>query len=136
MTNVYENCPVFESDRYLLRFVDEDDSDDLLRVYSDKNVLLFFNSDNCDGDNFYYPIRAKMEKAIAFWRQSYMTGWFVRWTIIDKTISQAIGSIEMFHRCADDDFNHAGVLRLDLRSDYEKSRTDSGYSCFVSSFCL
>ena len=24
--------------------------DDLLKVYSDKNALPFFNSDNCDGD--------------------------------------------------------------------------------------
>ena len=27
----------------------------------------------------------------------------------------------MFHRTADDAFNHVGVLRLDVRSDYEKS---------------
>jgi RimJ/RimL family protein N-acetyltransferase len=121
MSNVYENCPVFESDRYLLRFVDEADAADLLKVYCDKNALPFFNSDNCDGDNFYYPSREKMEKAIAFWLQSYKTGWFVRWTIIDKTISKAIGSIEMFHRHADDDFDDVGVLRLDLRSDYEKA---------------
>ncbi len=121
MSNVYENCPVFESDRYLLRFVDEADAADLLKVYCDKNALPFFNSDNCDGDNFYYPSREKMEKAIAFWLQSYKTGWFVRWAIIDKTISKAIGSIEMFHRHADDDFDDVGVLRLDLRSDYEKA---------------
>ena len=27
----------------------------------------------------------------------------------------------MFHRTANDDFNDVGVLRLDVRSDYEKS---------------
>ncbi|MBR5683779.1 MAG: N-acetyltransferase [Ruminococcus sp.] len=121
MKNVYENCPVFESNRFLLRFVIQEDTDDLLEVYSDKNALPFFNSDNCDGDNFYYPDTDRMKNAIDFWLRSYETKWFVRWTIIDKTCSKAIGTIEMFHRFADDDFNHAGVLRLDVRSNYEKS---------------
>ena len=34
----------------------------------------------------------------------------------------------MFHRVADDDFNNAGVLRLDVGSDYEK--TDILYNLF------
>ena len=55
MTNVYERCPQIENEKYLLRFVEKKDADDLLKVYSDKNTLPFFNSDNCDGDNFYYP---------------------------------------------------------------------------------
>lgn len=42
-----------------MRFVSEDDTDDLSEVYSDKNALPFFNSDNCDGDNFYYADRRK-----------------------------------------------------------------------------
>ena len=33
----------------------------------------------------------------------------------------AIGTIELFHRTAEDFFNHTGVIRLDLRSDFEKS---------------
>jgi RimJ/RimL family protein N-acetyltransferase len=119
--SVYENCPRFESDKYLIRLVESDDASDLLEVYSDKNALPFFNSDNCDGDNFYYPIKEKMESAINFWIQSYKTKWFVRWIIFDKSISKAIGTIEMFHRTADDDFNDVGVLRLDVRSEYEKS---------------
>ena len=34
---------------------------------------------------------------------------------------KAIGTIEVFHRNANDDFNHVGVLRLDLKSEYESS---------------
>ena len=49
MTDVYSNCPAFENAKYMLRFVEEQDADDLLEVYSDKNALPFFNSDNCDG---------------------------------------------------------------------------------------
>ena len=123
MANVYEKCPKIENDRYLLRFVEKNDADDLLKVYSDKNALPFFNSDNCDGDNFYYPTKEKMQNAIEFWLRSYETRWFVRWVIVDKISSEVIGSVEMFHRTADDDFNDVGVLRLDVRSDYEKSES-------------
>ena len=119
--NAYDDCPIFENDRYLIRYVERKDADDLIEVYSDKNALPFFNSDNCDGDNFYYPTEEKMKSAIDFWLKSYETKWFVRWVIVDKTAASAIGSVEMFHRTADDDFNDVGVLRLDLRSDYEKS---------------
>ena len=52
--NLYSSCPTLESSRFLLRFVEEGDCADLLEVYGDKNALPFFNSDNCDGDNFYY----------------------------------------------------------------------------------
>ena len=40
---------------------------------------------------------------------------------MDKASSIIIGSVELFHRSADDDFNGVGVLRIDLGSDYEKS---------------
>ena len=120
IVNVYERCPRIENDRYLLRFVEKNDDADLLKVYSDKNALPFFNSDNCDGDNFYYPTKEKMQNAIEFWIKSYETRWFVRWVIVDKTTSGVIGSVEMFYRTADDDFNDVGLLRLDVRSDYEK----------------
>ena len=62
MSNIYENVPKFESEKFLLRFVDKDDVEDLFAVYSDKNSLPFFNSDNCDGDNFYYPTKDRYGK--------------------------------------------------------------------------
>ena len=83
MANVYESCPVFENERYLMRCVKAEDAHDLLEVYGDKQALPFFNSDNCDGDNFYYPTKERMERAIHFWMQSYAAKWFVRWTIVD-----------------------------------------------------
>lgn len=49
MSDVYENCPAFENDKFLLRFSQLDDAEDLVSVYSDKNALPFFNSDNCHG---------------------------------------------------------------------------------------
>ena len=121
MEDVYELCPKFENDRWLLRLVEKGDATDLLEVYRDKNALPFFNSDNCEGDNFYYPTKERMEQAIDFWLTSYREKWFVRWTIIDKTILKAVGTIELFHRNATDMFHNVGVLRLDLGSSYEKS---------------
>ena len=58
--DVYKNCPTLESDKYLIRVLEERDLDDLFEIYSDKNALPFFNSDNCDGDNFYYPTKERM----------------------------------------------------------------------------
>ena len=120
MTDVYKECPSFENEKYLIRFVDANDADDLMEVYADKNALPFFNSDNCDGDNFYYPTKEKMQSAIDFWLRSYDTKWFVRFTRIDKASSKAIGTTELFHRKANDSFNGVGVLRLDVKSGYEK----------------
>lgn len=121
MSDISTSVPTFENDKYLIRFVQESDTNELLAVYSDKNALPFFNSDNCHGDNFYYPDLEKMKNAVAFWLSAYPSKWFVRWSIIDKTIKKAIGSIELFHREADDAFDNVGLLRLDLRSDYEKA---------------
>lgn len=121
--NVYKKCPSFEDDRFLLRFVEPGDAEDLLKVYSDKKAVMLFNSDNCDGDDFYYTTLSRMKKAIDFWLWSYQQRYFVRWTIIDKVDNSAVGTIEVFNRCAEDHFNNCGLIRLDMRSDYEDSET-------------
>ena len=121
MKTVYEEVPLFENNDYLLRFVTPEDAKDLLKVYSDKNALPFFNSDNCHGDNFYYSTIERMNDAINFWLDSYKSKYFVRWSIVEKKSNTVIGTIELFHRTAEDFFNHTGVLRLDLRSDFEKA---------------
>lgn len=41
MTDVYENCPVFENDNYILRMTSQEDKSDLLKVYSDKAAVPF-----------------------------------------------------------------------------------------------
>lgn len=118
--NIYETCPTLENGKFLLRLVEKDDCDDLLMVYSDKNALPFFNSDNCDGDNFYYATRERMEEALDFWNLSYKNGWFARLSIVDKTVSKVIGTIELCLRVSEDEFHNMGILRVDVRSDYEK----------------
>lgn len=126
--NIFEKSPVIENDNFLLRMVMKKDCDNLLEVYSDKNALPFFNSDNCDGDNFYYCSKDRMLEAIDFWNLSYKNGWFVRLAIVDKLILKVIGTIELWLRISEDAFNEMGILRVDVRSEYEK--TDKLFEIF------
>lgn len=121
--NIYQSCPMFEKGKLIIRQLKNDDCDDLLKVYSDKNALPFFNSDGCDGDNFYYPTRERMAMAIDFWNMAYENGWFVRFSIVDKAVEGIIGMVELCLRVSEDAFHHMGILRVDVRSDYEKEDT-------------
>lgn len=121
MQDVYKECPRFEDDTYMLRIVRIDDVDDLLNVYADKKAVPFFNSDNCYGDDFYYTTKERMMEAINYWLFEYRRKGFVRWTILSKRTKEAIGTVEIFHRDGDDYFTNCGLLRLDLRSDFEKT---------------
>lgn len=120
--DVFEICPTLSSPRFLLRQVCMEDWEDLLKVYSDRAAVPIFNSDNCTGD-FYMTRPEDMKNCIAFWLSEYAQRYYVRWSIIDQTANQAIGTIELFHRTASDFFNHVGLLRLDLRSDYETTES-------------
>lgn len=122
MENIYKVCPIYKNDYITLRQTSLDDTEELLKCYSDKKSVPFFNSDNCDGDNFYYTSTERMKQAIEFWNYSYSNRYFVRWTIILNSTNEIIGTIEMFHRIAEDDFNHYGVLRIDLKSKYENQK--------------
>ncbi len=121
MTDVYVACPRFEDENYLLRMVQKEDRADLLKVYSDKKAVPLFNSDNCGGEYFYYTSESEMEKAIDYWLWEYSRKGFVRWSVISKITNEVIGTIELFHRNSNDYFTNCGLLRLDLRSDYEKA---------------
>ena len=121
--NIYEICPRFENEEYVLRYVEKEDSSDLLKVYSDLKSVELFNSDNCGGDNFYYQTEQRMKEVIGYWHWEYGRKGFVRWAVVDKSSNDAIGTIELFNRKADDYFTDCGLLRLDLRSDYEKTES-------------
>ncbi len=98
------------------------DSKDLFEVYSDPLVLPFLNSDNCHGSNFYCSKQEYMDETIKYWlKEYYETQGFVRFSILDKKIKKAIGTIEVFHRDAKDYFTNCGLLRLDVARAYEKA---------------
>ena len=119
MIDVYKNCPEYENENYILRMISKEDKKDLLKVYSDEKAVPFFNSDNCGGDDFHYTTETRMEQAIEYWFWEYNGQGFVRWAIVSKASNEAIGTIELFHRDAGDYFTNCGLLRLDIRSDYE-----------------
>ncbi len=119
--NIYETCPTFENDKYVVRPVADGDDKALLDVYGDEKATPFFNSDNCHGDDFHYTTLERMRQALDFWKQAYANGWFVRLAIADKNKGKAVGTIEAFLRVADDYFTDCVLLRLDLHSAYEKS---------------
>lgn len=119
--NIYRNCPVIQNENFILRLVADGDLNDLLKIYSDEKAVPFFNGDNCHGDDFHYTTTERMRAALDFWKQAYENGWFVRLAIVDKASDEVIGTVEEFRRDENDFFTNCGLLRLDLRSDYEKS---------------
>ena len=112
-TNPYEVCPILEAEQFTLRLVAMDDVADLMACYSDSAVQERFNADNCTS-NFRYATIAEMEECIQSWISAYHAKNFIRFAIIDKEVSRAIGTIEMFSSG-----NFGGVLRLDIASAYE-----------------
>lgn len=123
MKDIYDECPNLEGKKFLLRLLKKEDADDLLKVYSDKKSVPYFNSDNCDGGDFYMDTIKNVKEAIKFWLIEYDRRGFVRFSIEDKETDQVIGTIELFNRKAEDFFNNSGILRLDLRSDYENKES-------------
>lgn len=125
MINIYEKCPTYKGETITLKQTSMEDAEELLNCYSDEKSVPFFNADNCNGDDFHYTTIERMKQAIDFWDFSYKNGYFVRWTVILNSTNEKIGTIEMFHRIAEDEFNHYGLLRTDLQSKYEKQEVIS-----------
>lgn len=117
--NPYRQCPTYQNENYRMRFVKQEDANDLLKVYSESKTVALCNCDNCE-DNFYYTSKARMEEAINYWIMEYHREGFVRWSILDCTSSTVIGTMELFKRSADDAYDNMAVLRLDLLHKYEK----------------
>lgn len=115
--NVYENCPVLASERFILRLVEPADASDLLNVYSNEDTIRLCNSDNCTY-GFRLDDLQQAQGCIAAWLSEYAQGYFVRWAIV--TAGRVIGTVELFHRVSEDAFNHHGLLRLDVHPDWEK----------------
>lgn len=113
--DIYEECPMYKKKLITLKQTSMEDAEELLKCYSDEKAVPFFNSDNCHGDDFHYTTIERMRGAVNFWNFSYKNKYFVRWTVIFNETKEKIGTIEMFHRIAEDEFNHYG----DLQSKYE-----------------
>ena len=72
-----------------------------------------------------------MKEAIDFWHMSYENGWFVRLSIVDKAVESVIGTVELCLRASEDMFNNMGILRVDVRSDYEEENSNFVQNMFI-----
>lgn len=109
----YKVCPTYESRNFLLRLVSLDDVKDLLVCYSNSEAKHFFNDDNCDFGYENVDTLEKMQYNIKLWLDSYNNKSFIRFSIINKTNDNVVGTVEMFGG------NH-GVLRIDIMPEFER----------------
>jgi len=111
----YDKCPVYTSEHFSLRLVEEGDAEDMLCCYSDVSSVRLMNADNCTSD-FYYTTLSEMKDCIQGWLKGYERGVpvCIRFSIIDTQNGKVIGTIEMYVKSRD-----IGVLRIDLCSAYE-----------------
>lgn len=117
--NPYQECPIYETDHFVFRLVEEKDAEDLLACYSDPRSAKIFNSDNCIS-NFVFQTIEEVRKCIAFWLAEYKQQYYVRFCIVEKRRARAIGTIEIFAKEETfENIGKVGVLRLDLASEFE-----------------
>jgi RimJ/RimL family protein N-acetyltransferase len=109
----YDRCPVYETEHFILRLINADDAADLLECYSDPAAVEVMNSDRCTS-NFHYTTIEEMSKCINFWLEEYERKSYVRFSVLDKKLKKAIGTIEFFG-------GDYGVLRIDIKHEYEKT---------------
>ena len=127
MTNPYKHCPIYETTDFILRRVEEEDANDLLLCYSDPKSQELFNIDGFPHECKFLT-KEEMLNYIKFWLMEYEQDRYVRFSIVDKAISKAIGTIEMFG-------GDVGILRVDLASEYEKqSILDELLSVCINNF--
>lgn len=116
--NPYHVCPIYESNRFLLRLVSLEDAAELLECYQDPEAQSLFNSDNCNTD-FCFKTAGEMKDYIVGWLKAYEKEEFVRFSIVDKALEKAVGAIEIFGMVGAYP-DPVGVLRLDICSRYEQ----------------
>jgi len=118
----YVNCPAYWGKRFYLRLVSPDDAFDLLKCYGDPEARKFFNSDNCNSD-FYWSTEDDVRAYIEGWISAYKNGGFIRYSVIDRQINQVIGTIEIFGGKNGGLRDGHGILRIDVRSEYENEES-------------
>ena len=120
--NVFEECPVYQSEHFLLRKMDMQDAEGLFQCYSNPESVKYFNGDCC-GDDFYYTDFSQFVKCMEFWESRYKEKDFVRFTIRDIELEKVIGMAEVCPSYKYSADGHCiGILRLDLLSEYEAGR--------------
>jgi RimJ/RimL family protein N-acetyltransferase len=120
MENPYEKCPVFETEKFILRLVEKTDAEDLLECYSNEITQKYANSDNCNSD-FTFDNIDEMNRCIESWISEYEHKKYIRFSIIYKVTQKAIGTIEIFgsKKQKFGTLASCGILRIDIHPHFE-----------------
>jgi RimJ/RimL family protein N-acetyltransferase len=121
--NPFDECPIYETENFTYRLVNDNDTEDLFICYSDPVTLSHMNNDNCNGE-FRCASIDIMKDAIRRWQKDYERRTFLRWSLIKKNIGKAIGTIEIaplpWGKWFFGKETPVGILRIDLLSKYEQ----------------
>ena len=107
--DVFQNCPIYQSDRFEIRKMEMKDAHELFRCYSNPQAARYFNGDCC-GDDFYYTDYEKFLECMKF-------------TIVDQKQKEIAGMVEIcpsYKYSADG--SKIGILRIDLLPEYENEK--------------
>lgn len=122
----YEKCPVFETEHFTLRLVQEEDAEDLLACYADLSTWVFYNTDMCKRIfSSRYPTLEEMKACIRFWLDEYENKVYIRFSVLEKATGKAIGTIEAFDKVGKDPnqvleiVQNGAVLHMDLARPFE-----------------
>ena len=118
LNDPYLECPEYDSEHFRLRLVSMDDAEDLYLCYNDPQAQAIFNSDNCTSD-FKFSSIEHLKAYMEGWLDAYKNRWFIRYSIIDKKTEKAIGTMEIFGGPIGGERSEFGVLRIDVRHEYE-----------------
>ena len=68
--NPFLDCPVYETEHFIIRKLKREDAEALFSCYSDPDAARFFNGDCCE-DDFYYTDLEKFKGCVEFWLERY-----------------------------------------------------------------
>ena len=116
--DIYTQCPRYENELLFLRQTRVEDALQLAKIYADKESRKLFNMDNFAQPCF-FETEEEMRREICFYNASYQARDFVRWSVFLKENKELIASVECFARESDGVFPRAGILRMDIKSEWE-----------------
>lgn len=119
ITDPYEDCPTVENSDYMIRFVEVSDAESLLPCYAHPTESVITNSFNCTMGYNAHTIE-QMRECIKGWQRFFKEKSFIRWSIVNKSNNNAVGTIELFNRYSIDFYDNCVILRLDLCDKYEE----------------
>jgi len=88
--------PVYETEHFLLRQVKMKDAADLVECYGTPTLAVQGSAHGCIIGPGGYGSKTKkeMQAFIRFWQKEYRERKYVRWSVIDRQSSMAVGTIE------------------------------------------